>query len=468
MVSDLHQAPLVMSNTTAAYNPQVAATSSLSVRHPAEATDPSMPPSSPTPTPSVPLGSKEASLPLGLCLSRQTLGWPDSSTLDNHETSQQSMAAPVQLGKLHKRRAEASPEKFNTGNFEPLRPQALTSSKRIRTEDGTPRDVVVEDPIPPRTQLTAILSNFNLTPSVSNKAFGVVGRQTTPPADHEMKVFLGSQSLSTQLTAGLDNIGFATPTAYTIPLSAIPATAKIRPRRPFSLLSAFCANNELLLLLTSYLNIPSLITLYSISKVYHHQFNCHYTAHILAIMRTWAPRSETIFPWRNYRDLCTKDPNLRQNSRLEDQENDNAEKHSDLRFVPTLRWLQMVVYRHGVCTDILIRLASYGHRCPAGTLDALKVRLNSPSRHVQDDSNISPSDFGFSLTSPLVTSGLSPSAPHPTSPTMPSCSSPTSSSKSTCTSRTRSAASTRPTIQMPTTLRSPGFRRRTAPSDPTR
>jgi hypothetical protein len=375
MALDPHQAPLAMGNTTAAYNPQVAATSSLSARHPAEATDPSMLPSNPTPTPSALPDSNQASLPLGLGLSRQTLGWPDSSIPDNHGTSQQSMAAPIQLGNLHKRRAEASPEKFNTGHFEPLRPQALTSTKRIRTDDGTPRDVVVEDPIPPRTQLTAILSNFNLTPSVNNNAFGVVGRQTTPSADHEMKDMLGSQSLlSTQLTAGLDNIGIATPTAYTIPLSAIPATARIRPKRPFSLLTAFCANNELLLLLTSYLNIPSLMSLYSISKVYHHQFNCHYTAHILAIMRTWAPRSEIIFPWRNYRDLCTKDPNLRQNSRLKDQESDTAEKHSDLRSVPTLRWLQMVVYRHGVCTDILIRLASYGHRCPAGTLDALKVR----------------------------------------------------------------------------------------------
>jgi hypothetical protein len=438
MVSDLHQAPLAMGSTTAVYNPQLAATSSLSARHPAEATDPSIPPSSPTPTPSVPLDSKEASLPLGLGLSRQTLGRPDPSVLDNHETPQQLMAAPIQLGNLHKRRAEASPEKFNTGHFEPLRPQALTSAKRIRTDDGTPRDVVVEDLIPPRTQLTAILSNFNLIPS--NKAFGIVERQTAPSASHEMKDLLDSQSLSTKLTAGLDNIGIATPTAYTIPLSAIPATAKIRPKRPFSLLSAFCANNELLLLLTSYLNIPSLMSLYATSKVYHHQFNCHYTAHILAIMRTWAPHSETIFPWRNYRDLCTKDPNLRQNSRLKEQESDTIEKHSDLRFVPTLRWLQMVVYRHGVCTDILIRLASYGHRCPAGTLDALKVRLITSSRHVQDEANTPPSDFGSSLTSPLATSVLSSSAPQPTSPTTPSCSSPTSSSKSTCTSRTLLAA----------------------------
>ena len=94
-------------------------------------------------------------------------------------------------------------------------------------------------------------------------------------------------------------------------------------------------------------------------------------------MRTWAPHSEMIFPWRNYRDLCTKDPQQRQSSRLKNQEVKGAKEHSDLRYVPSFRWLQMVVYRQGVCTDMLIRLASYGHRCPAGTLDALKVRFIS-------------------------------------------------------------------------------------------
>ena len=94
-------------------------------------------------------------------------------------------------------------------------------------------------------------------------------------------------------------------------------------------------------------------------------------------MRTWAPHSEMIFPWRNYRDLCTKDPQQRQNSRLQNQEDKSKKEHSDLRYVPSFRWLQMVVYRQGVCTDMLIRLASYGHRCPAGTLDALKVIFTS-------------------------------------------------------------------------------------------
>ena len=287
------------------------------------------------------------------------------------------MPPPSQLGNLHKRRAEASPDKFNTGEFQPLQPQALASTKRIRIEDGTPREVVVEQSALQRTQLTAILSDFNLTPSI--KQFpGNVGNQITSLLTNDTSDTSTSQALAgTQLAAGLTEFSFATPKAYTIPFSAIPPAPKNKSKQPFSLLNAFCANNELLLLLTSYLNIPSLISLYSISKVYHHQFNCHYTAHILAIMRTWAPHSEMIFPWRNYRDLCTKDPQQRQSSRLQGQENEKTKEHSDLRYVPSFRWLQMVVYRQGVCTDMLIRLASYGHRCPAGTLDALKVTVIS-------------------------------------------------------------------------------------------
>lgn len=436
-------------NMTEAQNLQPAISSTPLVRNPPPVTSPSMPLSSPTPTLSVQSHTKEAPPLQSLGLSQQMSGPSDSSLRSEETSSQQLMPPPSQLGNLHKRRAEASPEKFNTGEFQPLQPQALTSMKRIRTEDGTPRDVVVEPPAPQRTQLTAILSDFNLTPSI--KQFpGNVGSQSTLTITNDTSNTPTSQTIaSTQLTAGLSDFGFATPKAYTIPFSAIPPTPKNRPKQPFSLLNAFCANNELLLLLTSYLNIPSLISLYSISKVYHHQFNCHYTAHILAIMRTWAPHSEMIFPWRNYRDLCTKDPQQRQSSRLKNQGNKSNKEHSDLRYVPSFRWLQMVVYRHGVCIDMLIRLASYGHRCPAGTLDALKVRFVSFNYDYHEHTDTFLSAYGSSWTCQQPTNESSPSDPQLTSPTKPSCTSLTSSSKSTCTSRIHSAVCNSPTTQTP-------------------
>jgi hypothetical protein len=296
-----------------------------------------------------------------------------SETNSDHDSAQQSVVPPLnQLGNLHKRRAETFPEKFNTGQFEPLPLQTLvTTTKKVRTDDGTPRTVTRVDHVPQKTQLTAFLTNFNLTPTTQTTRSGIKESQDIEELPRR------SQPQSSQLTAGLQNFTFtlATPKAYAIPLSSIPPTPKTaqKKKKLFNLLNAFCANNELLLLLTSYLNIPSLISLYSISKIYHHQFNCHYTAHILAIMRTWAPHSEIAFPWRTYRSLCTRDPALRQTSRLAGKTPEAAGKYADLRTVPTIRWLQMAVYRHGVCTDILIRLASFGHRCPAGTLEALKV-----------------------------------------------------------------------------------------------
>jgi hypothetical protein len=425
-----HQALMETGNTTEAYSLPTAIASALSVRHPPPVTDPSMPLSSPTPTPSVQSHLKEALPLLDLGLSRRTLDSIDPSVQGEHNASQQLMLPPSQLGNLHKRRAEASPEKFNTGEFQPLQPQAPISTKRIRTEDGTPRDVVVENSVPQHTQLTAVLSDFNLTSS-AGKRFPVDRKTWNMLAaiDDTNNTPSSQTRVGTQLTIGLSDLGFATPKAYTIPLSAIPSTPRNKPKQPFSILTAFCANNELLLLLTSYLNIPSLISLYSISKVYHHQFNCHYTAHILAIMRTWAPHSEIIFPWRNYRGLCTKDPQQRQSSRLKDQENKGAKEHSDLRYVPSFRWLQMVVYRQGVCIDMLIRLASYGHRCPAGTLDALKVRFIRFCYHCCRHTDTISSACGSSWTSQQPTNVSSSSAPQRTSPTTLSCTLHTSSSK---------------------------------------
>jgi hypothetical protein len=299
-----------------------------------------------------------------------------SENKSGHYSAQQSVVPPPnQLGNLHKRRAETSPEKFNTGQFEPSPLQTLVTTKKVRADDGTPRTVTRTDHVPQKTQLTAFLSNFNFTPTTSET------RSSSKESRDFQELPRRSNLQSSQLTAGLQNFTFTTPKTYAIPLSSIPPTpTTARKKKPFSLLNAFCANNQLLLLLASYLNIPSLISLYSISKIYHHQFNCHHTAQILAIMRTWAPHSEIAFPWRNYRSLCTRDPALRRTSRLAGKTREADGKYADLRTVPTIRWLQMVVYRHGVCTDVLIRLASFGHRCPAGTLEALKVRALKPHK----------------------------------------------------------------------------------------
>jgi hypothetical protein len=122
----------------------------------------------------------------------------------------------------------------------------------------------------------------------------------------------------------------------------------------------------------SFLTIPSLISLYAISKPFHFLFNRHHTAFILSNMRTWGPGADRIYPWRCYKSLCVKDPSKLQKPRLKGKENAVNKKWDDLRDVPSLRWLQMVVWREGVCRDMMVQLATNGLRCPFGTLDSIK------------------------------------------------------------------------------------------------
>ena len=155
-----------------------------------------------------------------------------------------------------------------------------------------------------------------------------------------------------------------------------------KPKKPFSILVAFCRRPELLLTFVSYLPLPSLISLYAISKTFHYLFNRHHTAFILSNMRTWAPGADTIYPWRCYKSLCTNDPQLRQKTKYYGLDEEEAifrlgTRGMDLRDVPTLRWLQMVVWREGVCTDMMMMLATKGLWCPRGTLDAVKVNIVS-------------------------------------------------------------------------------------------
>ncbi|KAK4565680.1 hypothetical protein LTR86_003528 [Recurvomyces mirabilis] len=234
-----------------------------------------------------------------------------------------SASAP-RLGALHKRRASTSPEKFNTGKFEPLPLQTgINPYKRARLENkleikydetGTPR-------IASATPSYALPSGRTITGStLLNPKY----RQIPPPT----------------------------------------------VRRPFSVLNAILRNGDLIKHLVSCVPIPALITLYAISKPFHYLFNGAYTAYILENMRTWAPGADKIYPWRCYAELCIKDPRLRQKSLWKGQ--DVSKKYEDLRDLPSIRWLQMVAWRYAICKDMLIQLATKGLRCPAGSLDAVR------------------------------------------------------------------------------------------------
>ncbi|USW51808.1 hypothetical protein Slin15195_G051270 [Septoria linicola] len=144
------------------------------------------------------------------------------------------------------------------------------------------------------------------------------------------------------------------------------------PKQPFSLLGAIIEDSSLIMALVSCLDIPSLISWYAIDKKFHWYYNKNYTAFILASVRTWAPGAESIFPWRHYEEFCIKDPIKRQKTKADPLGPELAQMNLFSRDVPSMRWLQMVVWREGVVKDMTIQLAAKAFRTPPETRDAIK------------------------------------------------------------------------------------------------
>ncbi|KAI7574020.1 hypothetical protein KC343_g23314, partial [Hortaea werneckii] len=171
----------------------------------------------------------------------------------------QHPSLPPKLGNLHKRRASDSPEKFNTGKFHPL---------------------------PLRTDATGPAS-------------------TGPPPGKRARI-------ENKVEIGYDSVG--TPRIVSVTPKNVPPFSKSTSKwdreglgfgtKEFSVFNALLRHHDLLLLLVSYLSVPSLISLYSISRPFHYIFNSNYLAFILSISNTWAPNAATIYPWRCFKSLC--------------------------------------------------------------------------------------------------------------------------------------------------------------------
>ena len=140
----------------------------------------------------------------------------------------------------------------------------------------------------------------------------------------------------------------------------------VRTMAKFNIFDAFLQRPELLIILVGYLNIPSLLSLYSISKEFHYLFDCNETSFILACLRNLAPGAHKIFPWHCFGALCTRDARQCYGRHWLGRSSMANLHVQEIRNVPSLRWLQMVVYRRGVCKDILIQLAIQGLMCPPG------------------------------------------------------------------------------------------------------
>ena len=130
------------------------------------------------------------------------------------------------------------------------------------------------------------------------------------------------------------------------------STLILRQRRDF--FSSLSQYPELLFELAKQLLVDDFVSLYAISKDFHETINGH-LAHVMKICAAYrAPESSRIFVFNLYTPLCIPDPVGRPS-----QQNPSVP-----RFVPSLKWLRMVIYRERAVRDILACLAREGHRTP--------------------------------------------------------------------------------------------------------
>lgn len=309
-------------------------------------------------------------------------------------------------GNLHKRRASASPEKFNKGHFEPLTirtdlplPAREPPAKKSRTEKSEKKIEIYYDSLgtPKIREIPAsIEAGFSPTTAIFShdvRKTAPLPRSPTPPRG---TVPSGHVIAATRLLNGAPST------------AARQTQPQARKKKPFNMIDAFVRNDALCMELVSYLPMPALISLYAISKYFHWKFNKEATAYIMASVRTWAPFADQIFPWRCYAPLCIKDPIKRQKSSAvmarggPDADADYTALAQGSRDVPSMRWLQMVVYRHKVAQDLVISLLHRGLRVDPAASNAVKVSFVSIIR-LPNLTDLIPSGCGSSWTCPTTT-----------------------------------------------------------------
>ena len=124
--------------------------------------------------------------------------------------------------------------------------------------------------------------------------------------------------------------------------------------RSFNIFSSLLKYPELTLEFSKQLDIEDLISLYAISKEFHFLVNVRFTTMILGQAKAKASESSKTFIFRCYKSLCIRDPTRRL----------NESKPDEFRFIPSFRWLRMILFREAVVDDILRSLAAEGHRLP--------------------------------------------------------------------------------------------------------
>ncbi|KAK4127642.1 hypothetical protein N657DRAFT_687881 [Parathielavia appendiculata] len=153
----------------------------------------------------------------------------------------------------------------------------------------------------------------------------------------------------------------------------------------FDLLGSLCTCTELIVEVCKHLRPLDTVHLYSISKDFHRTISKHMRSSIFAWANYMAPAATRIYSSPVYHRWFVPDPAGRRvtpadqelsrtqpgQARLDGQEPLN-ENEGEVRKIPGLMWLQMVVGREMRVRDIIACLARRGHRLPEGSHVTLK------------------------------------------------------------------------------------------------
>lgn len=148
------------------------------------------------------------------------------------------------------------------------------------------------------------------------------------------------------------------------------------------IITRLCQRTELAIELGKHLPPRDIVTLYSISRAFHAAIN----GYMMASIRIWvaykAPLAGSIFEFKLYRRHLVPDPagrtwEYQYNAVGDSGEGEayiSAEKASQVRTIPGLKYLQLITGRDRYCREILAILARNGHRTPA-TMHATLLKL---------------------------------------------------------------------------------------------
>ncbi|PHH83764.1 hypothetical protein CDD82_2636 [Ophiocordyceps australis] len=149
--------------------------------------------------------------------------------------------------------------------------------------------------------------------------------------------------------------------------------------RSTDLLTAMCQRVDLAVELAKHLGPRDLLNLYSVSRAFNASLNGHLLSSVRQIIAYAAPDAGHVFNFRLYRRILVPDPVGRSWAAVhQGRDHNESSSGSDqlsasnqVRAIPGIRFLQLVLLRDRCCRDILAIMARHGHGTPPGTHGAL-------------------------------------------------------------------------------------------------